>query len=263
MRPGSGSTIRRLCIASLVGQLLWVAIVTAAGLAEPGYSEVRDAVSELGAETASHPWTFNTAVAIWGLSFIAVALALLRDGGRRGARHWLGPALIAFTGIAQILSGFPFQADCRPTIDAGCEARQMAGEVSWHHVAHGWAYFDGSIAIVLSVFAMAWRFRGDERWGGPTCSPPGRARSGSRSSAASSSSPTTGWSGHYGLVQRLSLAAGGIWAAALAIGLLAIYGRPGSLAVRLVGWIRRLPGGGGRRRTPQRAAGRGPATGIE
>ena len=119
----------------------------------------------------------------------------------------------------------------------------MAGEVSWHHVAHGWAYFDGSIAIVLSVFAMAWRFRGDERWG--------------RADLLAISSGVLGiaifgglffvtdyrMGGHYGLVQRLSLAAGGIWVAALAVGLLAIHGRPGDLAVRLVEWIRRLPGG--------------------
>jgi septal ring factor EnvC (AmiA/AmiB activator) len=40
-------TIRRLCVASLAGQLAWVAIVTAAGLAEPGYSEARDAAINL------------------------------------------------------------------------------------------------------------------------------------------------------------------------------------------------------------------------
>jgi hypothetical membrane protein len=236
-------TIRRLCIASLTGQLLWVVIVTAAGIAEPGYSEIRDAVSELGAQTASHPWTFNSAVAIWGLSFIAAAVALLRDGGPGGLRGRLGPALIAFTGVAQILAGFPFQSDCRPTIDAGCEARQMAGELSWHHVAHGWAYFVGSIAIVLSVFAMAWRIRGDPRWG--------------RADVLSFWAGVFGiavfgglffvtdytMGGHYGLVQRLSLAAGGIWVAALTIGMLAIHGRAGDRAVRFVEWLRRRPGG--------------------
>jgi hypothetical protein len=46
-------------------------------------------------------------------------------------RRWLGQGLIAFTGIAQILDGFPFPADCRRwTIDAGCRAREMAGELS-------------------------------------------------------------------------------------------------------------------------------------
>jgi hypothetical protein len=236
-------TIRRLCIASLVGQLAWVAIVTAAGLLEPGYSEVRDAVSELGAGTASHPWIFNAAVAIWGLSFLAAAIALLRDEHPDGVRGRLGPALIALTGVAQILAGFPFPADCRTTIDAGCEARELAGDVSWQHVAHGWAYFLGSIAILLSVFAMAWRFRGDRRWG--------------RADLLSASAGVLGivvfgalffltddrMGGHYGVVQRLSLAAGGIWVAALAIGLLAIHGREGDLAVSLVRWIRSLPGG--------------------
>jgi hypothetical membrane protein len=236
-------TIRRLCLASLAGQLLWVLIVTAAGLAEPGYNAIRDAVSELGAETAARPWTFNTAVAIWGLSFIAAAAALLRDSGPRGVRGWLGPALIALTGVAQILAGYPFPADCRTTIDAGCEAREIAGEVSWHHVAHSWAYFNGSIAIVLSVFAMAWRFRGDARWG--------------RADVLSFWAGVFGivvfgslffitddtMGGHYGLVQRLSLAAGGIWVAALTIGLLAIHGRGGDAAVRIVEWLRRRPGG--------------------
>jgi hypothetical protein len=34
--------IRRLALASMVGQVAWVAIVAIAGLLEPGYSEIRD-----------------------------------------------------------------------------------------------------------------------------------------------------------------------------------------------------------------------------
>jgi hypothetical protein len=127
--------IRRLAIASIAAQLTWVVIVVVAGLLEPGYSEVRDAVSVLGARDAAHPWLFDTAVAIWGISLILAALALALDA-KRSWRGWLGPGLIAFTGLAQILDGFPFPADCRWTIDATCRAREMA-----------------------------WRFPGDERWG--------------------------------------------------------------------------------------------------
>jgi hypothetical protein len=61
------------------------------------------------------------------------------------------------TGLAQILAGFPFPADCQTTIDPACHARDLAGEVSWRHEAHGWPYFLGAIALQLSVFAMAWR----------------------------------------------------------------------------------------------------------
>ncbi len=93
------SLICRLAIASISGQLAWVGIIAIAGFLEPGYSEIRDAVSELGADTATRPWLFNVAVAVWGLSFIAVAIGLLLDGPP-GLRGWLGPLLIALNTAA-------------------------------------------------------------------------------------------------------------------------------------------------------------------
>jgi len=234
--------IRRLAIASIAGQLTWLVLVVLAGLLEPGYSEIRDAVSALGARNAARPWVFDTAVALWGASFIALAASLVLDSSRSW-RAWLGPALIALTGLAQILDGFPFPADCRWSIDPGCRAEDLAGNLSWRHYAHGWTYFLGAIALQLSVFAMAWRFRDDRRWG--------------RSDLLALAGGAVGLTifsilffgmeneihGHYGLVQRLALAAGGIWVGALAIGQLAVYGRDGDLAVRLVEWARQLPGG--------------------
>jgi hypothetical protein len=135
------------------------------GVLEPGYSEIRDAVSVLGARDAARPWLFDLGVLIWGTSFILAAVALALDGESRGLRRWLGPGLIALTGLAQILDGFPFPADCQTTIDAACHARDVAGELSWRDAAHGWTYFLGANALLLSVFAMAWRMHGDERWG--------------------------------------------------------------------------------------------------
>jgi hypothetical protein len=219
----TGRLIRRLAIASLAGQLVWVAVVVVAGAIEPGYSEVRDAVSFLGARDAAHPWLFETGVAIWGASFIAAALALSLDAPRSW-RGQLGSALIALTGLAQILDGFPFPADCRETIDAGCHAREVAGEVSWQHVAHGWTYFIGAIALLLSVFAMAWRFHGDVRWGRMDALALGAGLLGLAIFGglffATGSEP----GGHYGLVQRLALGAGATWVGALSLGLLAIHG---------------------------------------
>lgn len=231
----------RLAYSSLAGQLAWVAIVAVAGFLEPGYNEIRDAVSMLGARNAAHPWAFDIAAAIWGASFIAVAVALALDAPR-SLRGWLGPALIGLTGLAQILDGFPFPLDCRSTIDAGCHARELAGSVSWQHAAHGWDYFLGAVALQLSVFAMAWRFRGDRRWGRSYLLALGAGLIGV-AIAVILFFGTSDSSGHYGLVQRLALTAGGIWVAALAIGLLAIHGRSGEPAVRFVKWLRKLPGG--------------------
>jgi len=218
--------ISRLAIASLAGQLVWFAGVALAGLVEPGYSEQRDPVSALGAANAAHPWVFNLLVAIWGVSFIAAAAALWLEGpgGRRGR---LGPALIAVTGLAQILAGFPFPADCRTTIDAWCEARELAGDLSWRHYAHIWAYFLGSVALLLSVFAMAWRFRGDRRWGAfaPLTLLAGLVAVAIVAGLFLVAGNGDAGEGHYGVAQRFALVAGGFWIAALSIGLLAL--RPG------------------------------------
>jgi hypothetical protein len=163
-------------------------------------------------------------VAIWGASFIAAAVALLLDRPD-GWRGRLGPGLIAFTGLAQILDGFPFPADCRWSIDASCRAREMAGHVSWQHVAHGWTYFLGAIALQLSVFAMAWRFHGDSRWGCADLLALGAGLLGLVIFGGLFFVTGNEPGGHYGLVQRLALAAGGGYVLALSAWLLVIYGR--------------------------------------
>ncbi len=169
-------------------------------------------------------------------------MALALDAPRTW-RGWFGPALIALTGIAQILVGFPFPADCRPIVDAACEAREDAGEVSWQHVAHGWTYFLGAMALLLSVPAMAWRFRGDRRWGRSDLLALGAGLIGIGIFAGLFFAAGDGVDGHYGLVQRLALAAGGTWVAALTLGLLVIHGRRDDPLVHFAERLRQLPGG--------------------
>lgn len=230
MSVSHSALIRRLALFSLAGQLVWIVTIAIAGAVEPGYSEARDAISFLGAETAARPWVFESAVTIWGLAFIAAAVALSLDAPKT-LRGQLGPVLIAVTGLAQILVGFPFPAECRDTIDAGCEARELAGQVSWQHEAHGWAYVIGADALLLSVFAMAWRFWGDERWRFGGDARWGRADLLTLAAAAIGlaiivglfSLAENGADASYGLIQRLALAAGAFWVAVLAGGLLYVH----------------------------------------
>jgi hypothetical protein len=163
-------------------------------------------------------------VAISGFSVIALAAVLALDAPRN-LRGRLGPALIALTGLAQILDGFPFPADCRRTIDAGCHARELTGELSWQHYAHGWAYFFGAAALLLSVFAMAWRFRGDPRWGRADVLAFGAGIVAIVIFSALFFFTGKGFGGHYGLAQRLALVSSVVWVAALALGLIDLYGR--------------------------------------
>ena len=218
------AAIRGLALASIAGQLVWVAIVAVAGAIEPGYSPLRDAISALGAEDAARPWLFDTGVAIWGISFLAAATALWLDAPA-SLRGRLGPSLIAFTGLTEILDGFPFPADCRRTIDPGCHAREIAGEVSWHHVAHGWTFVLGAFALGLSVFAMAWRFRGDERWGPADRLALAAGAIGVGIVGALFFVVDHEADGHYGLFQRLALGAGAFWVLALCLGLLYVNRR--------------------------------------
>ncbi len=212
--------IRQLALASIAGQALWLAFVVLGGLLEPGYSATRDAVSLLGAQTAAHPWAFNLAVTVWGASFLAAALALWIDGPG-GLRGHLGPGLIAACGVAQILVGFPFPADCQTTIEPACHARDLAGTLSWRHYAHGWTYFLGSAALMLSVFAMAWRFRGDRRWWrADLLSLAAGAIGLAIWTALFFATDSSDLDANYGIQQRLTLGAAMFWVAALCLGLL-------------------------------------------
>jgi len=102
-----------------------------------------------------------------------------------------------------------------------------AGTLSWRHYAHGWTYFLGSGALMLSVFALAWRFRGDCRW--------------LRADLLSLAAGLIGlaiWSAlffvtnssdidaNYGLQQRLTLGAAAFWIAILRLGLLYVNREP-------------------------------------
>ncbi len=218
------ATIRILALASIAGQLVWFVVAVLASSIEPGYSQIRDALSMLGARDAARPWLFDSGVAIWGLAFIAAAAALWLDAPR-SLRGRLGPALIAFTGLAQILDGFPFPADCRRTIDPGCRARELAGDVSWQQVAHGWAYFDGAVALALSVFVMAWRFHGDARWGRADLLALACGLIAAAVIALLFFLTADEAGGHYGLVQRIGLGAGAAWVLALCLGLLYVHRR--------------------------------------
>ena len=142
--------------------LAWVAILTQvvflggwvlAGALEPHYSAGRQYISELGRRGAANPWIFITFMAIWGLGFIALAIAIVPS---LRTRRWpLAMSLFfVLAGVCAILVG-PLRMDCSPTLSAVCKSRYDAGAASWHYYAHAWLSLAIKVSLLLTGFAFA------------------------------------------------------------------------------------------------------------
>ncbi len=97
-------------------------------------SPLRTYVSELAATDQPYGTFFRSFDLLAGLLVLAGAvgaLGWLRCRGRAAA-GWAGIAL--FGAATAVDSRLPLS--CAPTVDAGCLARQAAGDVPWTHTAH-------------------------------------------------------------------------------------------------------------------------------
>ncbi len=78
-RDGSEGMTRWLLSAGIVGPVLFVLAFTIAGALRPGYSPVRDVVSDLGAGPGS--WLQNANFAVFGVLLLAFAAGFRRASG--------------------------------------------------------------------------------------------------------------------------------------------------------------------------------------
>jgi len=142
-----------LAWAAILAQVVFVGGWALAGALDPHYSAVRQYISELGRHGAAHPWIFATSVGIWGLGFIALAVALIPS---LRTRPWprAMPSLFVLAGVCAILVG-PLHLDCSQTVSAVCKSRESAGALSWHHYAHEWTSLVINVSLLLTPFAFA------------------------------------------------------------------------------------------------------------
>jgi hypothetical membrane protein len=150
-------TVRRrtllLAWAAIVAQAVFLGGWVLAGALEPHYSAVRQYISELGRQGAANPWIFITFMAIWGLGWIALAVAVVPS---LRTRPWplVMSLFFALAGVCAILVG-PLRMDCSPTLSALCRSRYNAGAASWHYYAHAWLSLGIKISLLLTGFAFA------------------------------------------------------------------------------------------------------------
>lgn len=147
---------RRTCLlawAAILAQVVFVGGWVLAGALEPHYSPVRQYISELGRNGAANPWIFTVFVGVWGLGFIALAIAITPS---LRTRPWplAMSSMFVLAGVCAILVG-PLRMDCSTTVSAVCKSREAAGALSWHHYAHGWLSLAINVTLLLSGFAFA------------------------------------------------------------------------------------------------------------
>jgi hypothetical protein len=149
------------------GQYLFPLSWLVGGLLQDGYSFRDQPISELGGRNAAHPWIVQAGISLWGLSVLAVAVALWLAVEDFRHRRWarIGAALIGIAGVCIFVSGFVAPLDCMPNIDRVCEAREDAGSLSLRHYVHLWASLVALPPLVLAAIAVALGFRRHPRLG--------------------------------------------------------------------------------------------------
>ncbi len=142
-----------LAWAGILAQAVFVGGWVLAGALEPHYSQVRQYISELGRHGAAHPWIFTIFVGIWGLGFIALAVAIV-PALRTQPWPLAMPLFFVLAGLCAILVG-QLQMACPPTLSAVCRSREAAGALPWHHYAHEWVSLAIKVSLLLTGFAFA------------------------------------------------------------------------------------------------------------
>jgi hypothetical membrane protein len=141
----------------LLAPLTYAAALLVGGLLQrEGFSSADDATSDLGADTATHPWIYNRiGTNLTGILIVLLALGLWRALSPSLLGR-IAAAMLALAGFALFLEGF-FPLDCQG-IDAGCENE------SWQSEGHRWVGRFNAGFLLLAPIVLAFAFRRSERW---------------------------------------------------------------------------------------------------
>ena len=133
---------RILIACGIVGPIFYTIVLFILGALWPGYSHLTQYMSELGSVGAPHAIVMNTlGFPLLGLILVAFSIALYR-GIKKGRASWIGPALVALSGIGLILSGF-FRCD------PGCVDVSITGRI------HSYAAILAALPMTLAPLTVS------------------------------------------------------------------------------------------------------------
>ena len=146
-----GSLRRLLAICGVIGPILFIMVIFIFGLLRPGYSPVRQHISELGEVGVTNAIVFNIAgFLLLGLLMIAFAFGLQR-GISEGKGSKIGPTLIAVSGAGWVGAAF---FHCDP----GCV------NVSFTGIMHDLTAIIPLFGMLIAPIAISQRLKKDSRW---------------------------------------------------------------------------------------------------
>jgi hypothetical membrane protein len=141
----------------LLAPVTYTAALLVGGLVQrDGFSNADDAISDLGADTASSAWIYNRiGTNLTGILIVGFALGLWRalSPSRLGR---VGAGLLLVMGVTLFLEGF-FDLDCQ-AIDAACE------NTSWQSEAHRWVSRVTALCLLTAPLVLAFAFRRITGW---------------------------------------------------------------------------------------------------
>jgi len=111
VQPGALGQRRALLLCGALSSLVYVANVVVGGLLTPGYSHVRNAVSELTQAGAPHAVVLGAIYVVSGLLLAAFGVAVSLESRRTSRRVVTGGVLISLFAVLAVLLGTVFPQD--------------------------------------------------------------------------------------------------------------------------------------------------------
>ena len=141
---GRNSTLSRpAVVASAAFGIFWLAVLVAAAV-NPGYSHVAEFISALAGTHSRAPGIMMTGIAVLAVGTAVAGIDLARR--LRGISAVVAGVLLTLAGGFGVVAAFA-QQDCSTALEA-CQAREVAGLMSGHHVVHE--------LTALAAFLLAW-----------------------------------------------------------------------------------------------------------
>lgn len=158
----ASATTRYLLLGGVIGPLLFVLLFLIEGATRPGYSPLKQAVSELS--LSSQGWIQIVNFIVSGLLILGFAIGLRRILQRRKGTAW-GPLLLAAVGLGLVAAGI-FVTDPALGYPPGTPPGPALHD-TWHGILHWYAgglIFFGCLSAASFVFARRLAMESQRLW---------------------------------------------------------------------------------------------------